>query len=240
MSERAALVLVVDDERAIQRFLRPSLEENGFAVLEASNGKSALELAVSKKPDVILLDLSLPDMDGLDVLARLREWTSAPVIVVSARGEESDKIAGLDSGADDYLTKPFGVEELLGRAPRARPGAGLRARRPQDRPDGAPRLAREEGGAPLAAPVHAPRGPGPAGGPRRGAEAAPQGYLAGGRQHARVPAHPRPPDAPPHREGPRPPAPSEDRARRRLPPRSPRRMTPPLAPERITTRQAAV
>ena len=115
MSERAALVLVVDDERAIQRFLRPSLEENGFAVLEASNGKSALELAVSKKPDVILLDLSLPDMDGLDVLARLREWTSAPVIVVSARGEESDKIAGLDSGADDYLTKPFGVEELLAR-----------------------------------------------------------------------------------------------------------------------------
>lgn len=115
MTERKATVLVVDDERAIQRFLRPSLEENGFAVLEASTGRSALELAVARKPDVILLDLSLPDMDGLDVLKRLREWSSAPVIVVSARGQESDKIAGLDRGADDYLTKPFGVEELLAR-----------------------------------------------------------------------------------------------------------------------------
>ena len=108
-------VLVVDDERAIQRFLRPSLEENGFTVIEASTGRSALELVVAKKPDVILLDLSLPDMDGLDVLKRLREWSSAPVIVVSARGEESDKIVGLDQGADDYLIKPFGVEELLAR-----------------------------------------------------------------------------------------------------------------------------
>jgi len=112
---RSTTILVVDDERAIQRFLRPSLEENGFTVVEASTGKTALELAVAKKPDVILLDLSLPDMDGLDVLKRLREWTSAPVIVVSARGQESDKISGLDGGADDYLTKPFGVEELLAR-----------------------------------------------------------------------------------------------------------------------------
>ena len=115
MSPRSATILVVDDERAIQRFLRPSLEENGFGVIEASTGKTALELAVAKKPDVILLDLSLPDMDGLEVLKRLREWTSAPVIVVSARGQESDKISGLDGGADDYLTKPFGVEELLAR-----------------------------------------------------------------------------------------------------------------------------
>lgn len=115
MTGRKAMVLVVDDERAIQRFLRPSLEENGYSVLEASNGKSALDLAISKKPDVILLDLSLPDMDGLDVLKRLREWSSAPVIVVSARGQESDKITGLNRGADDYLTKPFGVEELLAR-----------------------------------------------------------------------------------------------------------------------------
>lgn len=115
MSERSALVLVVDDERAIQRFLRPSLEEAGYTVIEASTGNSALELAVAKKPSVILLDLTLPDMDGLDVLKRLREWSSAPVIVVSARGEESDRIAGLDQGADDYLIKPFGVEELLAR-----------------------------------------------------------------------------------------------------------------------------
>lgn len=115
MSERNPLLLIVDDERAIQRFLRPALEENGFDVVEASTGKSALDLAVSKKPDLILLDLSLPDLDGLEVLERLREWTSAPVIVVSARGQEIDKITGLDAGADDYLTKPFGVEELLAR-----------------------------------------------------------------------------------------------------------------------------
>lgn len=108
-------ILVVDDERAIQRFLRASLEENGFAVLEAGTGKSALDLAVARKPDIILLDLTLPDMDGLEVLKRLREWTSAPVLVLSARGQESDKISGLDGGADDYLTKPFGVEELLAR-----------------------------------------------------------------------------------------------------------------------------
>lgn len=108
-------ILVIDDEKAIVRFLRASLEENGFTVIEASSGKMALVLAAAKKPDVILLDLGLPDMDGLEVLKRLREWTSAPVIVISARGQETDKISGLDSGADDYLTKPFGVEELLAR-----------------------------------------------------------------------------------------------------------------------------
>lgn len=108
-------VLVVDDEASIRRFLRASLEENDFAVVEATTGRAALELAVAKKPAVILLDLSLPDMDGLEVLKRLRAWSSAPVIVVSARGEESDKVAGLDRGADDYLIKPFGVEELLAR-----------------------------------------------------------------------------------------------------------------------------
>ena len=111
----APVVLIVDDEVAIRRFLRPALEENGFAALEASTGKSALDLAVSKKPALVLLDLTLPDMDGLEVLARLREWTEVPVIVLSARGLETDKIAGLDGGADDYLTKPFGVDELLAR-----------------------------------------------------------------------------------------------------------------------------
>ncbi len=131
MSEKRPVVLVVDDERAIQRFLRPSLEENGYAVLEASTAKSALELVVARKPDVILLDLTLPDMDGLDVLKRLREWSSAPVIVVSARGEESDKIAGLDRGADDYLIKPFGVEELLARIRVARRHAAQAERDPQ-------------------------------------------------------------------------------------------------------------
>ncbi|UPT75312.1 MAG: response regulator [Elusimicrobiota bacterium] len=126
-----ALVLIVDDEPAIRRFLRPALEENGYAVLEATTGKSALEAAVAKKPDVVLLDLSLPDQDGLDVLKRLREWSSAPVIVVSARGEETDKIAGLDRGADDYLTKPFGVEELLARIRAALRRAENAARDPE-------------------------------------------------------------------------------------------------------------
>jgi two-component system KDP operon response regulator KdpE len=115
VSGGAKTVLIVDDEAAIRRFLRASLEENGFAVLEAAGGRAALELAVARKPEVILLDLGLPDLDGLEVLARLREWTSAPVLVVSARGLESERIAGLDAGADDYLVKPFGVEELLAR-----------------------------------------------------------------------------------------------------------------------------
>lgn len=109
------MVLVIDDEQAILRFLRASLEENGLSVIEATTGRSALALAAAKRPSVILLDIGLPDLDGIEVLKRLRQWSSAPVIVISARGRESDKIAGLDTGADDYLTKPFGVEELLAR-----------------------------------------------------------------------------------------------------------------------------
>ncbi len=130
MSARAA-VLIVDDEKAIQTFLRSALEDNGFDVITAATGRSALELAVARKPDVILLDLSLPDMDGLEVLRRLREWSSVPVIVVSARGEETDKIAGLDKGADDYLTKPFGAEELLARIRVAQRHARRAARDPE-------------------------------------------------------------------------------------------------------------
>ena len=108
-------VLVVEDEAAIVRFLRPALDAEGFRIVEASRGSQALELAAKFKPDIVLLDLGLPDMDGLEVLKGLRRWTSAPVIVLSARGQERDKIAGLDAGADDYLGKPFGVEELLAR-----------------------------------------------------------------------------------------------------------------------------
>jgi two-component system KDP operon response regulator KdpE len=108
-------VLIVEDELAIVRFLRASLQEQRFHVFESTTGRGALELAVAKKPDVVLLDLGLPDMDGLDVLKRLRDWSSAPVIVLSARGQEQDKIAALDQGADDYLTKPFGVAELIAR-----------------------------------------------------------------------------------------------------------------------------
>ena len=113
--KEAKTVLIVEDEAAIVRFLRPALTAEGFRVVEASRGAQALELAGKHKPDVVLLDLGLPDMDGLEVLKGLRRWTSAPVLVLSARGEERDKISGLDAGADDYLAKPFGVEELLAR-----------------------------------------------------------------------------------------------------------------------------
>ena len=108
-------LLVIEDEPAILRFLRSSLEETDWKVLEATTARLGLELAASKKPDVILLDLGLPDQDGLDVLKSVRKWTSAPVIIISARGQEKDKIAGLDAGADDYLTKPFGINELIAR-----------------------------------------------------------------------------------------------------------------------------
>ena len=108
-------LLVIEDEVAILQFLRSSLKDSGWEVLEARTGKVGLDYAASRKPDAILLDLGLPDQDGLDVLKGLRKWTSAPVIIISARGQEKDKIAGLDAGADDYLTKPFGVPELKAR-----------------------------------------------------------------------------------------------------------------------------
>ncbi len=115
MTPPRKVILIVDDEAPILRFLRAALGDAGFDAVEARSGADALKLAAARKPDVVLLDLGLPDMDGLKVLTELRRWTAAPVIVLSARGEESDKIAGLDSGADDYLTKPFGIEELLAR-----------------------------------------------------------------------------------------------------------------------------
>jgi len=108
-------LLVIEDEIAILKFLRSSLEQSGWEVLEAKTGQVGLEMAASRKPDVILLDLGLPDQDGLDVLKSLRKWTSAPVIIISARGQEFDKVRGLNAGADDYLTKPFGVAELMAR-----------------------------------------------------------------------------------------------------------------------------
>jgi two-component system KDP operon response regulator KdpE len=109
------VVLIVEDELSIRRFLRPSLQGEGFAVAETGSGAEALALAASRHPAVILLDLGLPDLDGLEVLRRLREAGSVPVIVLTARGRDEDKIAGLDAGADDYLTKPFSVGELLAR-----------------------------------------------------------------------------------------------------------------------------
>ncbi|GIK42606.1 MAG: DNA-binding response regulator [Chloroflexota bacterium] len=108
-------VLVVDDERAIRRFLQVSLTANGHTVFEAANGQEALELVVAHRPDLIILDLGLPDLDGIEVVRRLREWTQTPIIILSVREHETDKIAALDAGADDYLTKPFNVGELMAR-----------------------------------------------------------------------------------------------------------------------------
>jgi two-component system, OmpR family, KDP operon response regulator KdpE len=108
-------ILIVDDEVAIQRFLRTALDNGEFSLHQAENGHAALAAAVATKPDIILLDLGLPDMDGVEVIRRLREWSQVPIIVLSVREREDDKIAALDAGADDYLTKPFGTGELLAR-----------------------------------------------------------------------------------------------------------------------------
>jgi len=108
-------LLVIEDEQAILKFLRSSLEDAGWELLEATTARLGLDLAAKQKPSVILLDLGLPDQDGLETLKTLRQWTSAPIIIISARGQERDKIKGLDTGADDYLTKPFGIPELMAR-----------------------------------------------------------------------------------------------------------------------------
>jgi len=109
------LVLVVEDEVPIRRFLKAALAAQGFKLLEAATGAQALAMAASHNPDIILLDLGLPDMDGLEVIGRLREWSHTPIIVISVRGKDTEKVAGLDAGADDYLAKPFSVEELSAR-----------------------------------------------------------------------------------------------------------------------------
>ena len=108
-------VLVVDDEPQIRRALRVALRANGYTVDEAATGEEALDTAALTPPDVVILDLALPDVDGVEVCRRLREWTSTPVLVLSARGDEEAKVRALDEGADDYVTKPFGVPELLAR-----------------------------------------------------------------------------------------------------------------------------
>jgi two-component system KDP operon response regulator KdpE len=115
MSDAAQRVLVVDDENAIRRYLRTVLTAQGFAVFEASDGQETLNAVVEHRPDVIILDLGLPDFDGVEVTRRLREWSQTPIIILSVREAEQDKIAALDAGADDYLTKPFGTGELMAR-----------------------------------------------------------------------------------------------------------------------------
>jgi two-component system KDP operon response regulator KdpE len=115
MSEMDQRVLVVDDETSIRRYLRAALSAQGFAVYEAANGQEAINAVISAHPDIIILDLGLPDFDGIEVTRRLREWSQTPIIILSVREAEHDKIAALDAGADDYLTKPFGTGELMAR-----------------------------------------------------------------------------------------------------------------------------
>lgn len=115
MSEPGARILVIDDEPQIRRFVRTALLAQNFEVFEAENGERGLIEAATRKPDLVILDLGLPDKDGTEIVRRLREWTKLPIIVLSARTLEAEKIAALDEGADDYLTKPFGIGELLAR-----------------------------------------------------------------------------------------------------------------------------
>ncbi len=114
-SPRGPVVIVIEDDPQIRRFLRPALTSHAFRVTEAANAEDGLRETASRPPDLIILDLGLPDLDGLDVIRRLREWTQVPIIVLSARGQEQDKVSALEAGADDYLTKPFSIGELLAR-----------------------------------------------------------------------------------------------------------------------------
>src|SRR5216684_684145 len=119
------VVVLIEDEPQIRRFLRATLQGQGYRLFEAATGADGLVEAASRQPDVVIVDLGLPDMDGLEVIRRLREWSSVPVIVLSARGGERDKVTALDAGADDYIEKPFGTDELLARVRVAlRHGAG--------------------------------------------------------------------------------------------------------------------
>lgn len=115
MSGTPACVLLVEDELPIRRFLRPAIDAAGWRLVEAETGQRGVLEAAQCSPDVIILDLGLPDLDGIEVIRRVREWSTVPIIILSARGQESDKIAALDAGADDYVHKPFSVGELIAR-----------------------------------------------------------------------------------------------------------------------------
>ena len=111
----AARILVIEDDRPIRRFLETALTNEGYEVVEAENGHMGLNHILARVPDLVILDLGLPDMDGKDIIARVREWSQVPIVVVSARGREDDKVDALNAGADDYVTKPFSMPELIAR-----------------------------------------------------------------------------------------------------------------------------
>ncbi len=124
MTQDGPLVLLVEDEAPLRKFLRASLSSHGYRLLEAQNANEGMQLLTTHKPELVVLDLGLPDRDGIDFTREIRGFTDIPIIVVSARGKEEDKVLALDAGADDYLTKPFGVQELLARLRVARRHAG--------------------------------------------------------------------------------------------------------------------
>jgi len=115
VTEPRTVIVAIEDDPQIRRFLRTGLESHGFQIHEAETGEQGLAEAANRRADLVILDLGLPDMDGVEVVRRIREWSALPVIVLSARATETDKVAALDAGADDYLTKPFGLGELLAR-----------------------------------------------------------------------------------------------------------------------------
>jgi two-component system KDP operon response regulator KdpE len=133
VAEQTVLVLVIEDEPQMQRFLKASLTSHGFRLILAGTAAEAIALATTNSPEIVLLDLGLPDGDGIELTRKLREWSRVPIIVISARGREEDKVEALDAGADDYLTKPFGMNELF-----ARMRVALRHAGQTGTPDGAP------------------------------------------------------------------------------------------------------
>jgi two-component system KDP operon response regulator KdpE len=131
MSSARPVVLVIEDEPQMRRFLRAALDAEGFAIEEAGSAREGLVMAANRRPEALILDLGLPDLDGAEVIRRVREWSAVPVIVLSARAQEQDKVAALDAGADDYVAKPFGVGELVARL-RVALRHAARAARPED------------------------------------------------------------------------------------------------------------
>ena len=124
MTENGLLILVVDDDASVRRFLNDALSVHHYTIIEAANGKDALQLVAKQRPNLIILDLGLPDLDGIEVTRRLRSWTTIPIIILTVRDQEEEKILALDSGADDYLTKPFRSGELMARIRMAMRHAG--------------------------------------------------------------------------------------------------------------------